>query len=263
MRLAACYTIFNGLELLNHSISQIDDICDEIIICWQKKSNKGNDSIEIESFVKQYIGKNKYHLVYFEPNLSINTKENELNKHKKMLDFAKKLHCTHFFMSATDHFYIKEDFLNAKKSCLSLDFDVTFTKMYTYYKDFTWQLTPIEGYLMPFICKIYSETTLERKKTFPYDKILVDPSVRIYPCNNWYVFSESEIMLHHYSMIRINIKNKFNNAAASIRWNQSMIDEFINEYENYNLSENKGIKYFQGRKIKEVDDYFFLTKVFT
>jgi len=176
---------------------------------------------------------------------------------------AKKIGCTHFFLSATDHFYQQKEFLSAKKMCFSLDYDVTFTKMYTYYKEITWQLTPIEAYLMPFICKLYPETTIERRKSFPYDKIIVDPSVQIYPCNNWYIFSEEEIMLHHYSMIRTDIKNKFENAAASIRWNEKMIQEFYNEWEKYNIDENPGVKYFQGRKIKIVDNYFFPNTKFT
>jgi hypothetical protein len=257
MKLAACYTIFNGLELLNDSIAQIIDCVDEIIICWQKNSNKGNESTEIEAFISQYAGKKHIHLVRFYPNLTVNTKENERLKHNIMLESAKKLGCTHFFLSATDHFYKKKEFLEAKKMCFSLDYDVTFTKMYTYYKKITWQLTPIEAYLMPFICKLYSETTIDRKISFPYDKIVVDPSVRIYPSNNWYIFSEEEIMMHHYSMIRHDIKNKFKNAAASIRWNEKMIEDFQNEWDNYDIDYNPGIKYFQGRKIKIVENYFF------
>lgn len=263
MKLAACYTLFNGLELLDNSINQIFDCVDEIILCYQKISNKGNVSNEIEAFIHERKGKNKLHILFFEPDLHLNTKENERNKHQTMIDFAKKLNCTHFFLSATDHFYKKNEFLGAKKDCESLDFDVTFTKMYTYYKKYTWQITPIENYLMPFICKLYPETSIVKLRSHPYDKIVVDPSVKIFPCATWYVFEEEEIMMHHYSMVRIDIKNKFQNAAASIRWPNGLAEEFLFEWENYTINENSGVKYFQGRKIKEVPDYFFGKSIFT
>lgn len=256
MRLAACYTVFNGLELLENAIKQIREEVDEIIICWQKTSNTGNISADVEAFIKKFEGLHNYHIVFFEPKPGVFTKENEQAKHQLMIDKAKELDCTHFLLSATDHFYKKDEFSAAKKEVLSLDFDVTFTKMYTYYKLPTWQLTPIEDYFMPFICKLYPDTRIDRAKTFPYNEIRVDQSVQVRPCGNWNIFQEDEIMLHHFSMIRDDVKNKFSNAAASVRWKPEMIKDFQEEFENYDINKNPGVKYFQGRKIKVVEDYF-------
>ena len=43
MKLAALYTIFDGLELLKDSIKQIENDVDVVIIGWQKVSNTFNE----------------------------------------------------------------------------------------------------------------------------------------------------------------------------------------------------------------------------
>lgn len=256
MRLAACYSVFNGEELLQSSIDQIKDSVDEIVICFQKISNKGHENPDLVRFLTDFSLKNNVQLIEYEPNLSINTKENEKKKHNLMINYARMLGATHFFMSATDHFYHKSEFESAKNTVLKHDWDVTVTKMYTYFKYSTWQITPIEEYYMPFICKLYPGTAIESVPWFP---VRVDPSVQINTCKKFLIFPEAQIMLHHYSMIRKDIRGKFSNAAASIRWTPDQVKKFIDEYENYSLIENPGITYFGGRKIKVVQDYFRLS----
>lgn len=255
MLLAACYTVFNGLELLEKSIAQIESEVDWVIIGYQTISNKGNPSTVIEPFLERFRGNFKYHLVHFEPDLSKNTKENERKKHQSLLNYARILGCTHVFLSACDHFYDKKQIPWAKKMVLEENLDITFTRMYTYYKHPEWQLTPLEDYYMPFIIKLSETTRIERMSTFP---LRVDPSVQINTFAKWILFPEQHLMLHHYSMIRTDIKNKFDNAAASIRWTEEDKKSFINEYENYSIETNPGIKYFGGRKIKWVPNWFNL-----
>lgn len=259
MKLAACYTVFNGLELLKQSIEQIKNHVDEIIICYQDISNKGNKCDKVHPFImdfaRNFNGKN-IHILYFKPDLPGNTKENERKKHQKMLTTARILGCTHFFLAATDHFYKEKEFVFGKNTCQLHNYDVTFTKMFTYYKYPTWQITPIEAYCMPFIMKINPDTKIESKINYP---VVVDPSVKVSPMNNFYVFEESDLMLHHYSMIRENIADKFKNAAASMRWTNGLAEKFENEFLNYDYELNPGIEYFQGRKIKIVEDYFKLS----
>jgi hypothetical protein len=254
MKLAVCFTVFNGLELLVKSIEKIYPFADEIILCYQNISNKGNVCTNVDRVVRTITGiDSKIHMVRFDPYLKISTKENERNKHQLMIDYAKDLKCTHFLMMATDHFYMPEEFEKAKRVCLEHDHDVTFTGMFTYYKYPTWQVTPVENYFMPFICKLTQDTQIKYVHSYPCK---VDPSVQVLPCKNWRIFDQSNIMLHHYSMIRTDIRNKFENAAASIRWKQGDVERFIEEYENYDLRLNEGISYFGGRKVKIVENYF-------
>lgn len=253
MKLAACYSVFNGLELLEKSILQILPYVDVVIISYQTVSNLGNPDYNVLPFVLKFEGE-KFKTLCFVPDLDKNTKANEIEKHNAMLQYAKELGCTHAFMSATDHFYNSNQFINAKAEVKEMDYDITFTSMFTYYKKPTWCIDPIEEYMMPFIIKLHPITTIIKKPVgYPAH---TDPSVCINTFAKHKIFSPAEIMMHHYSMLRVDIHSKFNNAAASIRWQPSDKIKFINEYENYDIKNNPGVAYFSGRKIKVVPDYF-------
>ncbi len=253
MKLSACYSVFNGLELLEKSIQQIYHLVDDVVICYQTVSNKGNQCDDVELFIyNRFASMERVTIIDFSPNLSVNTKQNEREKHQLMIDEAKKNGSTHFLLAATDHFYHASEFIIAKKMVEKGDYDVTFTQMYTYYKDPSWQLTPIEDYLMPFIMKLYDHTKIVNR-SYPF---VVDPAVKVNTCDSWILFSENLIMLHHYSMIRNDIGSKFKNAAASMRWNKNAVNRFTNEYHNYDINVNPGVSYFQGRKIRLVANYF-------
>jgi hypothetical protein len=251
MKLAALYTLWNGLELIEKSIQQIYNECDEIILCWQHRSNKGELSSEIIPFLDRFKDNPKIHIIEFKPDLNRSTKQNERSKLQLRIDYAKKLGCTHFFSSACDHYYSTNEFMNAKKTIIEHGYETTFTKMATYYKHPTWKLEPLESYYMPFICKLYDSTTVVSQQNY---HCRVDPSIQIQPCLNPHIFNEDEILMHHFSMIRKDIENKFRNAAASIRWKPQQIETFIKEYENAKPGDE--ITYFQKRKLIECDNLF-------
>jgi len=255
MKLAALYTVWNGLELLEKSIEQIDHEVDFIVICYQKTSNKGEYCHNVEDFVRSFHD-SKITIIEFQPDLHKNTKQNEIEKHNKLIDAAKLLGASHYFFSATDHFYNRTEFNQAKNECEKGGYDVTFTRMFTYYKRVTWRLDPIEDYFMPFICKLQPNTRVQRQKTYP---VRVDPSIQVNTCDKWRLFERSEIMMHHYSMIRQDIENKFRNAAASIRWKPDQLNRFISEYKNAKLGDE--ISYFQNRKLVKTADWFDLDTV--
>jgi hypothetical protein len=241
MKLAACYTVFNGLELLEDSIESIRPMVDKVIVCYQTTSNKGETRKEVETFCK--VLKN-VELLPFEPDLSLNTKANERSKHQIMVEFSAKLGCTHFVLMACDHFYRSSEFRWAKKEIEKHGYDATFSKMYTYYKHENWRLDPIEDYFCPFINEIKPCTRVEYQRNYHEH---VDPSVMLTGVTNPYSFNRNELMLHHYSMVRIDIEDKFRNAAASIRWNKEQVERFKEEFKNAKLGDS--ISYFQGRKL--------------
>lgn len=257
MKIAACFTVFNGLELLEASIANIVDKVDHIVICYQETSNKGHKSTELMPFINELQGKkynSKFEFIEFKPVSNVNTKENERQKHQLMLSYARFIGCSHWILMACDHFYTAEQIDFAKKEVEINDYDVTFTKMFTYYKHPTWQLTPIEDYFMPFLMAIRPESVI-CNMNYP---LLVDPSVKVNTINKWRLFELDEIALHHYSMIRINIRDKFLNAAASIRWGADAAENYAKEFESYDINMNPGVTYFGMRKIKIVANHFNL-----
>jgi hypothetical protein len=260
MRLYACFTVFDGLELLDKSIDHIMPFVDGVVICYQEISNRGNRSDQLSEHLKRYVNYSEVIMVKYLANMTLNAKENERRKHQLMIDKAKEQGATHYIMMATDHFYDNQQLFQAKRALDGTDIDVTFSKMYTYYKKPEWQLDPPEDYFMPFICRLHPHTRIEKLSSYP---VLVDPSVKVNTCAKWIVYEPNEVMLHHYSMVRKDrdsIRGKFENAASP--WHPNEIKLFVEEYDRYNLATNTGITYFKGRKIKVVDDFFGLNSIF-
>lgn len=250
MKLSFCFTVF-GTELLKESIKQIYDHVDNVIICWQRVSNNGIEDKHLFGNLQLLKGK-KIWLSEYIPDLKHSTKKNERRKHQQMIDVARGIGSTHFVMAATDHFYEPVQFEYGKQK--AMDYDVTFTEMFTYYKHPTWQLTPIEDYYMPFICRLHPDTEIINTPKYP---LRVDPSVRVAPFDKWYLFKQQEVMLHHFGMVRQDLKAKFV-TAASPKWTAGLMEGYIDEYENYDIVKNVGVSYFKGRKIKEVENIFGL-----
>lgn len=251
MRLAAMYTLWNGLELLEKSIEQIYDDVDNVVLCWQWYSNKGEISNEILPFIERFKDDPKIHLLEFVPDFKLNTKQNERAKLQLRIDYAKQIGATHFFTSACDHYYVPDEFKRSKELIIRKGYETTFTRMATYYKQPNWRMEPLEEYFMPFICKLYESTTVISSSDY---HVKVDPSIKITPAKNPFVFPVDQILMHHYSMVRQDIENKFRNAAASIRWKPEQIQKFIHQYENAKVGDE--ISYFQNRKIIEVKNIF-------
>lgn len=253
MKLIAIYTVFNGCELLEKSIAQIEPFVDEVILCAQSVSNHGNEISKEDAAI---INKSDKIILIYQPDLSLNPKENERRKLKTAIDYAKKRGFTHYIALACDHFYRPEEISEAIDIYNSNPVDVTATYMYTYYKYPTWRLTPIESYLCPFICRIHENTKMTINK-YPFQ---TDPSVRITPADTFMVYNTDEIILHHFSMLRRDIKSKFENAAAKQNF-RDKIDEHLREFENYDINENPGVGYFGGRKIELVNDGFGISNL--
>lgn len=261
MKLYACFTVFDSLELLDHSIENILPFVEGVIICYQEISNKGNRSDKVGKFLEMYEDVEGIRVVKYFTDMTLGPKENERRKHQLMLTKARESGATHFIMMAADHFYPHTDlwrgiqFLKAND-----DVCATFTQMFTYYKKPEWQLDPPETYYMPFICKLLPTTKIERIRNYP---LLVDPSVQVNTIDKYHVFPLKEIALHHYSVVRkdqASILEKFENAASP--WTPEQIKDFTEEFMSYDLQRNVGIKYFSGRKVKLVDDFFALNRIF-
>ena len=249
MKLSLLYTYFNGFDQLINSIEKMHDLVDSVVVCYQTTSNKGHVSGTIESELNHLSNTfPNVILLNWEPNPNSDTKQNERDKHNFMIQHIKQTDSTHFIMSACDHVYTSGHIEVAKKKMISENLDICFTKMFTYYKHENWRVDPIEEYFMPFIHKLHASTKIVTGKYPAY----VDPSVKVNTCKRFHIFKPSECIMHHYSMVRNDIENKFNNAAASVRWTPEQIKTFIDEYNNAKLG--NAITYFSGRRLVHVHE---------
>jgi hypothetical protein len=248
MKLAACYTVFNGVELLEHAINSIKDHVDEIIIGYQTVSNYGNECKDILDFMDRFPDYNYFN---YEPDLKVDAKTNEKRKHQGLIERARGLKCSHFFLSATDHFYKEDEILYAINVVLTTGVKTTYSKMITYFKEPTLRLEPLETYYMPFICS----TSVNIGSLSP---VLVDPACSFKPFSPYYVFKEYEVLMHHFSWIRKDIRNKLENAAAKVNW-LDKIEDFIERYNNFKLGDK--FPYYPKHRIVETEDIFNLRNI--
>ena len=249
MRLAACYTVFNGIELLEHAINSVKNHVDEIIICYQVISNYGNECKDALDFVERFPD---YTYLNYEPDLKVDAKTNEKRKHQILIEAARSKKCSHFFLSATDHFYKEDEILYAKNLVETTGVKTTYSKMITYFKEPTLRLEPLETYYMPFICS----TSVNIGSLAP---VLVDPACAFKPFAPYYVFREDEVLMHHFSWIRKDIDSKLDNAAAKVNW-PDKIEEFKDKYNNFKLGDK--FPYYPNHEIVECEDIFKLDNIF-
>lgn len=240
--LVACYTVFNGLELLKDSINNIKDVVDEVIIAWSDVSHNGHKCNEVANFVRSLDVKS----YKFTPNLRKHAKEIEKDKHLFLARKASELGASYVLLMATDHFYLKDDVEKAKAFLkANPKINATATPMYTYFKEPTFRLEPIEKYFMPFICRV--PTRIVRK--FP---VKVDPACAFYPNKPFHLFKD--IYLHHFSWLRLDIESKLKNAASRCNWKQKE-EQFIELYNNFTIDVGE-FPYYPNHKIVECENQF-------
>lgn len=246
MKLGIMYTVFNGLELLERNMMEVAPLAHYVGICYQKKSWQNEWMLDSDAKILNQIDceKIEYHVSEL-----TDAKVEERVKHNMMIQHMRKKGCTHFLLLACDEYFKRHELDWAMGK---IETDVSFTHLYTYYKYPEWRLIPIEHYMKPFIHRLNDDTRITAANNYP---CRVDPSVRVAPARSFQTFDRKEIMMHHYSMIRNNIQNKFMNAASK-RNTSPKIQQYLNEYEFYDIDSNPGIEYFQGRRVEIVDNYF-------
>lgn len=243
MRLVAIYTLWD-YGLLEKSYNNIRPCVDGVIFIHQHLSNFGKENDEERPDLKG-------DWIEYVPALNWNAKRNERNKHIQAINYAREQGYTHFILLAHDHFYKQNEVEAAKQLVIEKGYDTTATKMFTYFKEPTWQLTPVENYYMPFICEITKDMTV-RHGLFP---VYVDPAVCFFPVRKFYAFKENECMMHHYTMIRKDIRKKFENAASKVNW-VGKTEQLISEFETYNIDVPTPLEYFGGRTLIKAYNIF-------
>ena len=248
MKVIAAYNIFNGLEIFHKSVEYTRPYVDQIIFIYQTVSYRGNENPAVVYHVLRYPDIKHFE---FKPNLNFRPKENELNKQNYMMQLCRDLGGTHMILMDCDHIYQPDKIESAIEK--SAPYDVTFTRMMTYYKHPTWQLEPPEDYFMPFLIKLHPNTQFEKNKvSYP---VLVDPTLRVNTYQNFYVFPMEEFYFHHYSMVRDDINEKFTN-SPSRPYEYWKDGGYVDEWIHYDINKNPGVNYFSGRKIRIVKNYF-------
>jgi len=246
MKLGVAYNLFDGEELLLHSVKSIRNSVDYILVVYQDISNYGNKSNTdlgkylIELKAKGFIdGILQYH-----PVLGLKGHGNEISKRNLGLEQCKQVGCTHYMSMDTDEFY-KESELNYVKDIVNTGkYDSSACQMQTYYKTAEWAINPPETYYVPLIYKI-DDRRFNLNVQWP---ISADPTRRLDP-KNLMIFMRDRIEMHHMSYVRKDIRAKLNNSSANVNW-KNRIEEMASYHDNW-TAPNKA--YFAGTEKRLYD----------
>lgn len=224
MRLFASYNVFSGIELLQYSINSIRAHVDHVNVVYQTTSNTGKTDKSVLDKMKRLKGVDSF--IEFTPNLSLTPKQNETRKRNIGLEQAKKGRFTHFISMDTDELYASEQFKRAKRIMRTGDYDSSVCQMQTYYHSPLYRLTPPEEYYVPFIYKIDDREF--KSMQWP---VIADPSRQMKP-NRIKIFNRKELEMHHFSYVRVDIREKLNNASSSVNY-KARIDDIATWYESW------------------------------
>lgn len=243
MKLTAIYNVWDGVELLKHSIKSIEKDIDSFIIVYQDVSNFGekyNPLNEILETIKLFPNKS-FELIYYIPK-GLGGHLNETQKRNIGIEEAKKQNATHFLVLDCDECYL--DFSKAKQLFVDSKADGSVCKIYTYFKKPTLRKEFEDNYFVPFIHKLETDT-MTGVRNYPF---YVDPTRRI-NCNNIILL---DVFMHHFSYVRNDIERKIRNSSAKANIEKGTI---LKDYYNSEIKAGSFIADFN-QKLIEVPNYF-------
>lgn len=229
MKLAAVYNVFDGLELLEKSINSIRKEVDLIIIVYQTISNFNIKSdIDVESILKEIKTIDILHK--YDTNFNYPPYKNELIKRTTGCKIALENNCTHFLHVDCDELYDTQQFKNAKNIIIENDFDSSVCEIVDYYKYDDLQVVSQFSSYVPFIHKLQKGIT-KFGNSIEYP-VVVDATRKCNPVDKFILFKKQDLIMHHLSWIRKDIKIKLLNSTARHSYN-SFLDLIVEEFNNF------------------------------
>ena len=233
MKLGVSYNVFDGEELLEGSIKSIRDCVDYISVVYQTESNFGNPCSEgLESLLENLVNIGLVDKVFkFKPNITLGGHRNEITKRNIGLFLSNQAGCTHHMSMDSDEYYIKEQLDNLKLKMEEGNYDSSFCKMRTYFKDPRFEVRPMNEYYVSVIYKISPNNEFVLGKKTP---VLVDPT-RLMDSITPLVMKRDDLEMYHMSYVRKNIKSKLENSSSKSAFKD--VNGFLTMFNNYNLGD--------------------------
>jgi hypothetical protein len=241
MKLGVSYIVFDGTELLEHSIKQIRKHVDFLHVIYQEISWFGKrvppaDLVELKKLKQNGLIDSLQLFSDFTPlaNSSNNSitiaKGYERKKRQVGLDMCLSQKCTHFLCMDVDEFYVEEEFAKAKKIIKDKNLTATSVKFINYVNIPT-RHRGIDIATVPFICKINPMCKMDN-----HFFTRCDPTRGISntgPKSGFHQFLHSEIKMHHMETIRKNLLLKYESTTRSI-FNRTKTNELIHNIKSVN-----------------------------
>jgi hypothetical protein len=241
MKLGVTYIVFDGIELLEHSIRQIRPHVDYVNVIYQEISWFGStiqkeDLQTLNLLKRSNLIDDLTKFTNFSPirdkSLTGITKAKSYERAKRQLglDMSLTRGCTHYLCMDVDEFYISDEFAEAKSQIIKMEYVQTAVRMINYVNIPTIH----RGYdsnRVPFICKITRASKMTPSffvKCDPTRGITGGPSGR-------YEFKPTEITMHHMETVRKNLLLKYDSTTRAV-FKRSKTNELVQSIKSVNES---------------------------
>jgi len=220
MKLGIAYNIFDGQEMLPFTLRNLRKYAKYIFVIYQDVSNYGNTNPQLKSVLEKCKAEGLIDkAICYEPELvkdengKVSWKSGTLNEIKKRqmgLDVCRMNGCDTYMTLDCDELYDHDQFEKAIQTFELGGYDTSFTKLLTYYKHPTMQLTPPETWYQPLFFKIKKDTKFDFYNDYPVNT----DRTKMVKSGHCKVFSEDEIVQHHFAYVRHNLETKVENSSA-------------------------------------------------
>jgi len=264
MKLGVSYIVFDGVELLEHSIKQIRGHVDFLQVIYQDQSWFGHpipseslaelDKLKRRGLIDSLIKFTQFKPV--QPGSAFRSKAYERAKRQLGLRSCLSAGCTHYLCMDVDEFYIEDEFKKAKETVSVKRYTSTAVRFINYVNHPTLH----RGYdsnSVPFICKIGPNSKMDSKF---FTKC--DPTRGIIPTGGGtHLFKPSDITMHHMETVRKNLSLKYRSTTRAL-FNRSKTNELVSNIKSVKedtkmFSFNKIIyPKTPGTQLKKVDNIF-------
>lgn len=243
--------VFDGEELLEFAIKSIRHVVDYVSVTYQSVSYFGNKVDESLLDLLQRLQQEGLidDLLYYETDLNIHHKQNELNLRNLGLTASKNAGCTHHISADVDEFYKPDELISVKNVMSNENYDFSMVTYITYYKNPTYLIIPHLKNLITFIHPV--DNKYEINDLFPFK---IEPTRRFTKYQKCKIFSMDEIVIHHMSFIRKDIRKKLENSDSGKFYN---IGQFVSKFNKYKLGDRLCVlPDFLNRRTIEVPNIF-------
>ena len=87
--------------------------------------------------------------------------------------------------------------------------------------------------------------------------VLVDPTRRMLS-ENLKVYDEFDLVMHHFSYVRNNLKMKLENSSANVNWNEEMMNKVLEHFDKWETGMDALMAPATVSKTKQVEPKFSL-----
>tara|TARA_R100000388_G_scaffold23750_1_gene18050 strand:+ start:9862 stop:10638 length:777 start_codon:yes stop_codon:yes gene_type:complete len=219
MSLGIIYNVWDGCELLEASIKSVRNVADKIVVCYQERSYYGNTISEynINDVLHDLKNDNlidELLLVNFQEiaATAFQAKQMEKIKYQLGLNKLESYGMDYFMVRAVDEFFIENELSDALNKTIANKYDRTFCQIQTYTSAILKDLENTDHVNSTLFYKLIRGMKIGESDKVP---IYVDAVGKYGRSGNDYIFNRKELMMHHYRLLRLDLKRKAINSSIS------------------------------------------------